>query len=48
MNNPIPTTEKLLRNLSGGNVRKSVLAREFSSGTPRLLIAATLFLPPTP
>jgi len=29
-----------VRNLSGGNVQRTVLARELSSGAPRLLIAA--------
>ncbi|HEX4085239.1 MAG TPA: ATP-binding cassette domain-containing protein, partial [Chthoniobacteraceae bacterium] len=35
---PSPTTP--VRNLSGGNVQRTVLARELLSGTPRLLIAA--------
>ena len=35
---PSPATP--VRNLSGGNVQRTVLAREFSSGAPRLLIAA--------
>jgi ABC-type uncharacterized transport system ATPase subunit len=47
MSNPIPT-EIPVRNLSGGNVHRTVLARELSSGTPRLLIADTrIFLRPT-
>jgi len=29
-----------VRNLSGGNVQRTVLARELSSGAPRLLIVA--------
>jgi simple sugar transport system ATP-binding protein len=35
-----PSTETPVRNLSGGNVQRTVLARELSSGAPRLLIAA--------
>jgi simple sugar transport system ATP-binding protein len=35
-----PSPETPVRNLSGGNVQRTVLARELSSGTPRLLIAA--------
>ena len=35
-----PSPETPVRNLSGGNVQRTVLARELSSGAPRLLIAA--------
>jgi hypothetical protein len=35
--------EILVRKPSGGNVHGTVWAREISSGTPRLLIAAILF-----
>jgi simple sugar transport system ATP-binding protein len=35
-----PSPETPLRNLSGGNVQRTVLARELASGSPRLLIAA--------
>lgn len=35
-----PSPETPVRNLSGGNVQRTVLARELSSGSPRLLIAA--------
>jgi ABC-type uncharacterized transport system ATPase subunit len=35
-----PSPDTPVRNLSGGNVQRTVLAREFSSGAPRLLIAA--------
>jgi simple sugar transport system ATP-binding protein len=35
-----PSPETPVRNLSGGNVQRTVLARELASGTPRLLIAA--------
>jgi ABC-type uncharacterized transport system ATPase subunit len=41
--------KSLMGNLSGGNVHGTVWAREFSSGTPRLLIAANFFFSqPTP
>jgi ABC-type uncharacterized transport system ATPase subunit len=35
-----PSPDTPVRNLSGGNVQRTVLARELSSGAPRLLIAA--------
>ena len=35
-----PSMETPVRNLSGGNVQRVVLARELASGSPRLLIAA--------
>jgi simple sugar transport system ATP-binding protein len=35
-----PSPETPVRNLSGGNVQRTVLARELASGEPRLLIAA--------
>jgi simple sugar transport system ATP-binding protein len=35
-----PSLETPVRHLSGGNVQRTVLARELSSGAPRLLIAA--------
>lgn len=35
-----PSPETPVRHLSGGNVQRTVLARELSSGTPRLLVAA--------
>jgi simple sugar transport system ATP-binding protein len=35
-----PSPETPVRNLSGGNVQRTVLARELSSGSPRLLITA--------
>jgi len=35
-----PSPETPVRNLSGGNVQRTVLARELASGSPRLLIAA--------
>ena len=35
-----PSPETPVRNLSGGNVQRTVLARELSSGAPRLLIVA--------
>jgi simple sugar transport system ATP-binding protein len=35
-----PTPETPIRNLSGGNVQRAVLARELDTGKPRLLIAA--------
>jgi len=35
-----PSPETPVRHLSGGNVQRTVLARELSSGAPRLLIAA--------
>jgi len=35
-----PSAETPVRNLSGGNVQRTVLARELSSGAPRLLIVA--------
>ncbi len=35
-----PSMETPIRNLSGGNVQRTVLARELSSRAPRLLIAA--------
>jgi hypothetical protein len=43
MNHPLPT-ETPVRNPSGGNGHRIVLARDHSSDTPRLLIAANLFL----
>jgi hypothetical protein len=46
MKNPIPTATPG-RNPSGGNVHRTVWARELSSGTPRLRIAAILFLQQT-
>ena len=35
-----PSPETPVRNLSGGNVQRTVLARELASGVPRTLIAA--------
>ena len=35
-----PSARTPIRNLSGGNVQRAVLARELSSGAPRLIIAA--------
>jgi simple sugar transport system ATP-binding protein len=35
-----PSARTPVRNLSGGNVQRTVLARELSSGAPRLIIAA--------
>jgi simple sugar transport system ATP-binding protein len=35
-----PSAETPVRNLSGGNVQRTVLARELASGSPRLLITA--------
>jgi simple sugar transport system ATP-binding protein len=35
-----PSARTPVRNLSGGNVQRTVLARELSSGSPRLIIAA--------
>jgi simple sugar transport system ATP-binding protein len=35
-----PSARTPVRNLSGGNIQRTVLARELSSGAPRLIIAA--------
>jgi hypothetical protein len=46
--NPLIQTKNPVRSQSGGNGHGIVLAREVSSDTPRLLIAATrLFYVPT-